>query len=514
MRYLLFLFLPLLIWSACQTPASESSDTPNGKGETTATPGTTTTGAIENAATGTMYIQGWNSKVRGRKVYLVPSEEVQEHRHFRHALDSCKADSSGFFYFNPKTAKEGFYQIHQPQEGNIYEIINLYLVPGDTLTLETSNPLKKQVLKGNDAAYRNDYQWEARQKFFRQVDVRKRNNESKTFPKDKFVTYTNQRRAEAYTFLEEYFKDHPITDVYRNYLKAKIDFYWVNAISDYQQYHHYYTNQKWHYFPYDSLGIDYLNDEALNNKCCPFAQEYQTAIGSIMEEHYNRRVKGIPDSLRYPRLLNDRFEVAKEHFKGIDMDIAISNMSQQFFLSMAEANFHDEVGKIEAYYAKNITSKPYHEHFMKTYKKIERIAPGQVAPDFTLPDPAGKPISLSDYKGKVVYIDFWGTWCPPCIKALPKHTELQKEFEGEEVAFLMVALEYNKGNIENWKKYLQNKSVPGIHVVAKGQFMNQEIAPYLIKSAPSYILIDKEGKIVKPRANDPATVANDIRALL
>ena len=65
--------------------------------------------------------------------------------------------------------------------------------------------------------------------------------------------------------------------------------------------------------------------------------------------------------------------------------------------------------------------------------------PLQEAPDFTVSDTSGKSVSLSDFKGKPVVVNFWATWCPPCKSELPYFESLYREF-GDKVEFMMVNL--------------------------------------------------------------------------
>lgn len=73
------------------------------------------------------------------------------------------------------------------------------------------------------------------------------------------------------------------------------------------------------------------------------------------------------------------------------------------------------------------------------------------APDFALLDIYGNPIRLSDFKGKVVLIDFWATWCPYCRQSIPILLSLYKDYKKQGFEIIGVALEYDGGRIlKNW----------------------------------------------------------------
>lgn len=122
----------------------------------------------------------------------------------------------------------------------------------------------------------------------------------------------------------------------------------------------------------------------------------------------------------------------------------------------------------------------------------KKVAEGMPAPDFTLMDINGKPLSLSSLRGKYVVLDFWGSWCGWCIKGLPEMKEYYKKYAGK---FEILGIDCNDTE-QKWKDAVAKHEIPWLHVYNKrgeGDICND----YAITGFPTKIIIDPEGKIAK-----------------
>ncbi len=132
--------------------------------------------------------------------------------------------------------------------------------------------------------------------------------------------------------------------------------------------------------------------------------------------------------------------------------------------------------------------------------RTKRLAAGQPAPEWQVGAWSdGKPRKLADFKGKVVFLDFWGIWCSPCIDALPVLDQLKREFEPRGVVFLSI---HTPGENENpIRRVLEFHKVPLLFAIdqdLKGNFdlMDGVTADrYRVRGWPSVFLIDTAGKI-------------------
>ena len=113
----------------------------------------------------------------------------------------------------------------------------------------------------------------------------------------------------------------------------------------------------------------------------------------------------------------------------------------------------------------------------------------EVSYDFSLQDLEGKTISLSDYKGKVVFIDFWATWCPPCRLSIPYVEKLYEQYkDNEDFVVLGINLQESKEDITKFMKK-QKMNYP---ILLSD---NKVISNYKIASIPRFFIIDRNGEI-------------------
>jgi len=112
-----------------------------------------------------------------------------------------------------------------------------------------------------------------------------------------------------------------------------------------------------------------------------------------------------------------------------------------------------------------------------------------VAPDFALQDLDGNTVRLSDYKGKVVILDFWATWCGPCRRGIPEFIELQEEFGDEKLVILGISVD--QGDLSVVPKFAEQYGI-NYPVLYANQDIQMKYGP--INSIPTAFIIDKEGK--------------------
>jgi len=113
------------------------------------------------------------------------------------------------------------------------------------------------------------------------------------------------------------------------------------------------------------------------------------------------------------------------------------------------------------------------------------------ASPFTLKDLNGRQVSLVDFRGKVILLNFWATWCPPCISEIPKLDKLRKAYSGKDFEIVAVSTDRSLSTV---RKFIKGHPVSFIVLHDEGIKVSRK---YNVFSIPTTFLIDKKGRIVE-----------------
>jgi thiol-disulfide isomerase/thioredoxin len=142
--------------------------------------------------------------------------------------------------------------------------------------------------------------------------------------------------------------------------------------------------------------------------------------------------------------------------------------------------------------------------------QFEHLYAGKPAPDAAFYDANGKTSKLSDYKGKVVYIDAWATWCGPCKREIPHLKTLEEEYHGKNVQFISVSTDKD---VTAWKNFIAKEQMGGLQLHQSDDPRQSISQLYIVNSIPRFILIDEKGNIVNTDAPRPSS-GDQIRNVL
>ncbi|MBW8050974.1 MAG: AhpC/TSA family protein [Cytophagales bacterium] len=464
MKKLLYLFCALVIAACSQT---EKPNTP-----------VFISGTIENPKSDLILIRG-----------------TKEHETV--VIDSINVDENGKFISSFELEKAGYFKFYHGREHT-----DLFLTPGDSLYIslniekfdetiqyngkgaEVNNYLAKKVLleeKLNAIGYPQLYSLEKEQFIARADSVK------------------NVRENHLKKFLNS---NQNISEKFKKFEQADILYSRAWMLMNYPDYYKRFSKK-------DSvnLGEDYysfLTQLNLNDGELIDLGFYTMYLKSYLDKKANDEFK--KDSTL--KDIDNALTVVKLRLtKEIFTDETIKNY--MLYTLMGAQIKYEGIKNTEALMAdfvKNCTDQKYLTKVKELYSKWQKLAEGKPAPLFSYPDINGDTISLSDFKGKFVYIDVWATWCGPCKAELPHLEKLQEHFkENENIVFVSVSVDNTK---EPWEKMVKEKEMKGVQLFALG--WSAITKDYMINSIPRFLLIDNDGKIIDANAPRPSGKIKEI----
>lgn len=190
-------------------------------------------------------------------------------------------------------------------------------------------------------------------------------------------------------------------------------------------------------------------------------------------------------------------------YRGPIRDYVLHKLMRSVISNANTSEDLDTYRKEFANYLSNTRSDEYRKSIALELEKreveIQRTKIGHPAPAFTLKSNTGKTYNLSDFAGKVVYLDLWASWCGPCRAETPSFKDIYEKYKNDErIAFISVAV--NDGDKE-WRKALEEDKPGWLQLIDQDRFV---LDAYATKYIPKFILIDKQGRIADFNAPRPS----------
>lgn len=142
---------------------------------------------------------------------------------------------------------------------------------------------------------------------------------------------------------------------------------------------------------------------------------------------------------------------------------------------------------------------PYVKDLDGIIKQLENVQIGKTAPEFSLPDTAGVSVSLSDFRGKYVLLDFWASWCPPCRRENPNVVKAFNEYKDKNFTIIGISLDKDKSK---WLKAIADDNLTWTHLSDLKYWDSEIPALYGVRGIPANVLLDPDGVIIAKNITD------------
>ncbi len=302
------------------------------------------------------------------------------------------------------------------------------------------------------------------------------------------------KRKTAATFLVSSFsKTYPdaLTPSFNTWITAEITYFWAYHLLFY--------------------GHVYASRHQVSPEFFDFLFDAPTIQDMIGSEWYRQFLLALMARQQHKTGQTDQFWAGQYQLAGQ----LLQGKSLAFFRSeMINIAFsferYKEILPLFNDFMQNNSIPGYDEKVADLHQKFVKISPGAPAPYFAATDPTGRSISLDQLRGKVVYLNFWASWCGSCIKKMDVFNGYAQELNQQGIAIINVSVDANP---ENWRNALANWQFKGYQLLASEGKTNIATA-YGVEAVPQYFIIQRNGTFAdKASSSQPEDIRKKLLEL-
>ncbi len=310
-----------------------------------------------------------------------------------------------------------------------------------------------------------------------------------------FTGEMNQWRQDRLGTLSAYQNAYPdMTPRFVKYMRAEVDYDWAYNMLVYGHAFGIKHGVMSNYFDFTMEML--LNDDELVSN-----EKYRQYVKSFLNLKYDQGPKTEGNSYIGQYNLSKRMLQGKTQ-AFFQSDIIVRGLRKNDLHVMLDS------------YNEFVSTTPYYDYSIPAldmfYEK-NMYANGSPAPQFSMIDINGNQVNLYDYLGRVVYLDFWATWCAPCIRKMEMTEVVKQQLNRSDVVFIHISLERTR---ELWQEAVFSRNIAGTNLFADAGMESAIIQTYNVKAIPEYFIIDKNGNFVrKPKQFNAVTIKETLEKL-
>ena len=383
------------------------------------------------------------------------------------------------------------------------DVAELFLEPGDALEVRfKGSDLAGSVKYKGHGSEANTYLADVDEQFV-ENDGLQVLPDNITLYEPGFLSFLDYRRKQEEKFYERNAEGSQLSQAIRDYAKATIAYSYANDRLTYPDLREQVVPAEGR-IKLSAAYYDFLNDPKLINN--PGATQNE-----LYQEFLLNYVHYLATSTNHqrtdPGFFQVCYELAKKQLSGPVQPIILGRVLQESFRF---GHVKQSAAMLEDFQTFDPKNK-YYPVLVHDFEVHKAFAIGAPAPDFHLVTTTGDTVSMRNFAGKLVYVNFWRTTSGLSLRDLPYAVQLAKTFEDKNIVFLNIALDENEGA---WKQLVVGRKMPGVHVRASGGLRAAIAQAYGVQDVPTYFLLAEDGTFLntKPKRLSSRAAVDEIQA--
>ena len=394
-------------------------------------------------------------------------------------------------------------------------LFTIFVVPGEKINtnfnarlLAKGDDINKAITFSGNSAMLNTNIVNYQTQYYQYVPEKFRGDPDRMAQKltpDEYSKYIYNRREKHREFLNNFISRNKVSETFINWATFEIDYDCAEALLDYSSQQKKRRRKEGKSDNYDAPESYYkfVEEFKLDNKKAVISSAYKSYISGY--KHYlKRKYLKEEDWKNRNTLYKKYYDMLSKNVQGFCREVLLT----QLFSEVLESSYSNSLDDYYQSYLKTVETEYLKNYIVTKYNFVNSdtlIESPENASLNELTEQVNKDSFLlsiiNEHKGNVIYIDFWATWCGPCLAEMQIFNKLHEKYKGKNISFVYLC---SRSSRKMWESTIAEKKLSGHHYFLNNKQFELISPSFGIVSFPHHAIIDNKGKIVKKKAESPS----------